>query len=169
MNDSTAIFLPRTAVEHAPPPVREWLAMALGLRLGGASPTVVAKFEPSQLGLARLDDVQARRFIEPPMQQSTRELLRAVVELGPTFRWPDLARRMNCPVEDYAPLRGGFTGLLKRTRNVTDDPKAVLFAWPGWDDLEYEDAVGMMDPETHAALRRALGIDLPSVVTVRGD
>jgi len=85
-------------------------------------------------------------------------MIRAIAELQPRFRWADLMGQLGRPVDDES-FAGVWAALTKRTRSVTGDRKAQLLSWPNWDDSSWENAVGQMNPETHAAFRRVLEID----------
>ena len=154
-----AITAPVTVLKTAPNAVRTWLTQALGLgtSVEAGQQEQEQDAHAQEWGLARLSNAEAHEVVEG-IHDRTREVLRAIAELQPRFRWADLAKKVGCPLDDDAPLRGVFRGLTKRTRTVTGDRKAGLIVWPNWDDLSWEDAIGEMHPDTHAAFRRVFSI-----------
>lgn len=152
---NSTICLPASELMNAPEEVRIWVLEKMGL----SSKAPGQPTSTGELGLARLSDSQVRQFLSGQLHQRTRSTLRAIAGLAPRFRWADLMHRLgHKKLDDTQILAGVWAGLTKRTRKITGDPKAVLIGWPDWNDLAWEDAVGIVDPETHAAFRRAFGI-----------
>jgi hypothetical protein len=150
---SASICIPAALLKSAPAQVRAWVLKSAGFDAIADSST-----ENSDLGLARLSDAQARRFLVPPMKDTTRAVIQALAELTPRCRWADLMDKLGQPIDDAGPYVHAWTGLTKRTRTVTGDPEAVLLAFPNWESVDCDTAEILMDGQTHAAFRRVLEI-----------
>jgi hypothetical protein len=157
---SATICLPIALLKGAPDQVRKWILESVGVDLPLGEPAeskVSAHGAKGPIGLARLSDEEAQRFMAGALHKRTRATIRAIAELQPRFRWADLMGKLGLPIDDKS-LAGVWAALTKRTRSVTGDRQVQLLAWPNWDDSSWETAVGQIDPETHAAFGRVLEI-----------
>lgn len=107
-----------------------------------------------------LSSSQASRLIKGLSDKSRKALLAAVEILNDLDEDEvkivyanDIAFHMGVELDE---IKGVWSGLTRRTRNVTGDRSAELFHWD-WDD-EREDNYGKLHPTTIANLKRAFNI-----------
>lgn len=103
-------------------------------------------------GVVDLTPGQVEEFMEGCSEQTIAGL-RIFAEHGPVIR----AKLLNkVGIENYGHFQGSVT---KRTRTVTGERKAYLFAWDDW--TEHSDQVGYyaITPATHRSLRIYFELD----------
>ncbi|SLK07484.1 hypothetical protein [Novosphingobium mathurense] len=113
-------------------------------------------------GPADLTVAFARKLIAEPIHPKTLAVLRAIAASpSPVFQFADaLAAAPNATT--YRDIRGTWSGITRRTRNILNDPDADLIWWEGEpvysDDGTYIDQQGRVSQLTHQSLQTALGI-----------
>jgi hypothetical protein len=149
------VFLGFQALQRLPPDIRAAVFEAAGLTSQSQTTAIAGSNAAADWdGLARFTDRQVRQLLKPPIHDTTRKLLEAVASLPPRFRLGDVLKKLGMEFRD---LRGALSGLTRRTRNIANDPDMDLFFTVHEAD-HLEDNIVEMHPETHAALRRALGM-----------
>lgn len=113
--------------------------------------------EENREDLARFSDKQMREFVKG-VGPKTRTVLEAIAKMKPRFQFSELLARLNIDESDWRELRGVWGGLTKRARTITNDGEVSFIIWSKWNPPnDVVDAVGEIDPSTHASLRKALG------------
>jgi hypothetical protein len=107
--------------------------------------------ESDEGGPVEFSAPQMRKFLDG-CGAKTRKVLEELANLPARFKVGDLLKKLNI---NYSDLRGVLAGLTKRTRTISGDPNASLFASVHWDD-DPRKSISELHPRTHEALRRVL-------------
>ncbi len=122
---------------------------------------VEQEFGSEEEGPADLTVALCRKLIAQPIHEKTLAVLRFIAEQPtPEFQMSKIVAAVP-DVENYLDLKGAWSGLTRRTRNILNDSSADLIWWfgePVYDGTVYVDQAGRVSPLTHQSLRTALGI-----------
>jgi hypothetical protein len=128
---------------------------------GGRAPTA-ASTEGEESGPPEFTVAMARKLIDQPINEKTTAVLRAIAEGGtPNFRLRDIV--VATPgAKSSADLRGAWSGITRRARNILGDPEADFVWWAEgeavFENKIYKDQSGRVAALTHQSLRKAFGI-----------
>jgi hypothetical protein len=115
-----------------------------------------APFDPEE-DLARFGDREWHEFLKG-VGPKVRTTLEGIADIGPRWNVGKLLKKLGV---NYSDLRGVQAGLTKRTHTIAKNDEANLYLSEIWDKEDINKCVTYMHPDTHAALRRALGKDKP--------
>lgn len=127
-----------------------------------SSSTVAASVVHEESGPPDFTVAMARKLIAQPISEKSTAILRKIAE-SPTanFCLKDIVAAAP-EVQIPADLRGAWSGITRRARNILGDPDAEMIWWenePRHDgDGNYVDHDGRVSALTHQSLRAAFGI-----------
>jgi hypothetical protein len=146
-----SISIPVSAYKEFEPSVQQAIMAYVINQLGGeindiTHPATAAG--GNQKGLAKLDVAEAKQFLNKCSEKTT-SILREIVNRDGDFVASAIAEHVGSTVGE---LRGAWSGLTKRARTITKDPKASLLNW----FKEGDDWRGIMAAQTVTSMRVAL-------------
>ncbi|HEY1604491.1 MAG TPA: hypothetical protein VGF77_02725 [Allosphingosinicella sp.] len=102
------------------------------------------------------------RRLAANLSDKTLNALRVIAQNdGPQFHMKDVIEATS-GAETYMDMRGVWSALTRRTRNIMDDGAADLIWWIGEsildEDGNYVDHIGLVSPMTYSSLRAHFGL-----------
>ena len=121
-----------------------------------------ASSEGEESGPPEFTVAMARKLIDQPISEKTTAVLRAIAEgEAPNFRLKDIVAAAP-GAQSPADLRGAWSGITRRARNILGDPEADFIWWAEgeavFESSVYVDQPGRVSALTHQSLRKAFGI-----------
>jgi hypothetical protein len=168
MNESV-LMLSVTDIATLSPLAQEELVNLFFRRAGGRPAALpvddaeLAEVNPGdEDGPADLTVALCRKLIAAPIHEKSLAALRVIAESPtPEFHLADAVKAAP-GAEEPNDLRGVWSGLTRRTRNILGDDSADLVWWEGEaildEDDNYVDFVGRVSALTHQSLKTAMGI-----------